>query len=205
MRTFALLCVPALIVQAQVAPVETPLSGAERAEALAVLTQAKETFLKATEGLTPAQRAWQPGPDRWSVDQCAEHIAVTGALISDLITGKLLTGPRNPGDRAGIKVVDAKLVPMLLDRSHKAKAPEAIAPKARFKNPGEAEAAFCKSNAVLEDAVRNSPADWRGRVLVHPFFGPLDAYQWTLITAGHTLRHVEQIEEVKRSPGFPSK
>ena len=205
MRLQAVFLAPALIVQAQVAPVETPLSGAERAEALAVLAQAKAAFLKATEGLTPAQRAWQPGPDRWSVDQCAEHIAVTGTLISELITGKLLPGPRTPGQRSEIHQLDGKLMPMILDRSHKAKAPDAIAPKARFKAEGEAQAAFCASHAVLEDAVRTSTADWRARIAPHPFFGALDAYQWTLLTAGHTLRHVEQIEEVKQSPGFPSK
>jgi hypothetical protein len=205
MRTCALLLAPALLAQAQVAPVETPLSAAERAEALAVLAQAKEAFLKATEGLSPAQRAWQPGPDRWSVDQCAEHIAVTGTLISGMITGKLLPGPRTPAQRAEIKLVDGKLLPLILDRSHKAKAPEAIAPKARFKAPGEAEAAFAKSHAVLEEAVRTSNADWRARIAPHPFFGALDAYQWTLLTAGHTLRHVAQIEEVKHSEGFPEK
>ena len=135
MRLQAVFLAPALIVQAQVAPVETPLSGAERAEALAVLAQAKAAFLKATEGLTPAQRAWQPGPDRWSVDQCAEHIAVTGTLISELITGKLLPGPRTPGQRSEIHQLDGKLMPMILDRSHKAKAPDAIAPTPSWRTP----------------------------------------------------------------------
>ena len=38
----------------------------------------------------------------------------------------------------------------------------------------------------------------------HPFFGTLDLYQWVLLSAGHTARHTQQIEEVKRSPGFPA-
>lgn len=27
---------------------------------------------------------------------------------------------------------------------------------------------------------------------------------WILMSAGHTARHTQQIEEVKRSPGFPT-
>lgn len=204
MRPYVLLFTPALMVQAQAVPMETPLSAAERAEALAVLGQARDAFLKSLEGLTPAQRAWQPATDRWSVDQCAEHIALTDALVAGLITGQILAGPRDPGQRAAMKFLDAKLVPMMLDRSHKAKAPEIIAPKATYKT-GEAEAAFAKSHAALEEAVKTSAADWRARVAPHPFFGVLDAYQWTLLAAGHTLRHVAQIEEVKASPGFPAK
>jgi hypothetical protein len=201
----ALLFVPALAAQAVEAPPETPLSAAERTEALVLLAKARTAFLASTQDLTPAQRAWQPGPDRWSVDQCAEHIAVTEGMLVNLVTNTLLPGPRHPEQRKEMKFLDEKLMPMLLDRSHKVKAPEIIAPKARFKAPGEAEAAFSKAHATLEDAVRNSTADWRARLAPHPFFGTLDAYQWTIIAAGHALRHVEQIEEVKNSAGFPVK
>jgi hypothetical protein len=31
----------------------------------------------------------------------------------------------------------------------------------------------------------------------------MDGYQWILLVAGHTERHVLQIEEVKREAGYP--
>ena len=37
----------------------------------------------------------------------------------------------------------------------------------------------------------------------HPVLGDLDAYQWILLISAHTERHVNQILEVKASPGFP--
>jgi hypothetical protein len=40
-------------------------------------------------------------------------------------------------------------------------------------------------------------------LLAHRAAGLLDGYQWILLMAGHTERHVLQIEEVKRQPGFP--
>jgi len=198
-----LLLVPALCAQAPVASLETPLSGAERTEALALLAQARAAFVKAQEGLSPAQRAWKASPDRWSVDQCAEHIAITEGLLAQGVVAKLLAGPRDPAKRADMKFLDAKLVPMLQDRSFKAKAPEALTPTARFKTPEATLAAFDQANDALAEALRTSQVDWRGRVSPHPLLGALDAYQWTLLSAGHVLRHVEQMEEVKKSPGFP--
>lgn len=204
MRLLPLLIAPALIAQAPMAPLETPLSAGERSEALAALGRARTAFVASLAGLSPAQRAWKPAPDRWSVDQCAEHITLTEGALADGLIAKLLAGPRNPAQRADIKLVDGKLLPMLEDRSHKAKAPETLTPTARFKTPEELLAAFDRSHNALMEALRTSQADWRGRVAPHPLLGALDAYQWTLLAAGHILRHVEQIEEVKKSPGFPA-
>lgn len=32
----------------------------------------------------------------------------------------------------------------------------------------------------------------------------LDVHLWVLLASGHTARHTLQIDEVKRSPGFPA-
>jgi hypothetical protein len=202
-----LLLVPALLAQAPAPAVslETPLSAAERTQALDLLQDAQARFLKATEGLSPAQLAWKPAPDRWSVAECSEHITVVEGLLADGIVAKLLAAPRDPSKRAEIKFLDAQLITMLQDRSHKVQAPESIQPKARFATRQEMLAAFGKAHASLEEALRGSTADWRARTMPHPFFGTLDAYQWVLLAAGHTLRHVQQIDEVKGLPGFPGK
>ena len=34
--------------------------------------------------------------------------------------------------------------------------------------------------------------------------GDLDGYQWLLLLASHTDRHVAQMQEVKAQPGYPS-
>ena len=41
--------------------------------------------------------------------------------------------------------------------------------------------------------------------LVHPFpvFGTLNAYQWLIYVPLHTMRHCDQIAEVKATAGYP--
>jgi hypothetical protein len=114
-----------------------------------------------------------------------------------------LKAPRNPAARAEIKMTDMEVVETLKDRSHKATAPEAVAPHKQYADLAAMEAAFTKAHGSLEEMVKSSPADLRARTAPHPFFGPLDLYQWVLMTAGHTLRHCAQIDEVKATPGFP--
>jgi hypothetical protein len=43
----------------------------------------------------------------------------------------------------------------------------------------------------------------RGRVMSHPLFGSWDGYQWLLAVASHSIRHTNQICEVKTHPDFP--
>ncbi len=197
-----LLMVPALWAQEPAAaPAETSLSAGERRQALQLLGDAR-TAVQAAMKLTAAQRAWKPAPDKWSVDECLEHITVTEELLSGMVP-KALGGPRNPASRADIKVVDAEVVGGVKDRSRKFNAPEMLVPTHRFKEVGALEAAFNKVHGSIEELVKTSAADWRGRVSPHPAFGALDTYQWVLLAAGHTLRHCAQIEEVKAAPGFP--
>lgn len=50
--------------------------------------------------------------------------------------------------------------------------------------------------------VYENEADLRNHYMVMPF-GTLDAYQGLLFIAGHTERHVLQMEEVKANANFP--
>src|ERR1035438_8300365 len=67
-----------LFMQATAAATQTSyaLTDAERAEALAIHDQTEADFLAHIEGLTDAQWTFRPGPDRWSVQEAAEHIVI---------------------------------------------------------------------------------------------------------------------------------
>jgi hypothetical protein len=197
-----LLCIaPALVAQQAAAPAETPLSAAERRQAAKLLRDARAA-VEAAAKLSPAQRAWKPAADRWSVDECLEHIAIVESKVAGLATAGL-GAPRNPAARGEIKFTDQEIVEMLKDRSHKAQAPESVVPHKQFADLAAMESAFNKAHGTLEELVKSSAADLRARTAPHPFFGPLDLYQWVLLTAGHTLRHCAQIDEVKATAGFP--
>jgi len=200
---------PALVAQAPVTPSpaalpEAPMSAAERDQARRLLAESREGFLKAIAGLTPAQWTFKSAPDRWSIQQCAEHIVTVEQVVQGQVLAKALAGPREPLRRAEVKATDAFLVAAMPDRSHKAQAPEMVAPKGRLGTHEAVVAAFEACRKPVEEQVETSQADWRARFGTHPLFGTLDVYQWVLLTAGHTARHTLQIEEVKRSPGYPA-
>jgi hypothetical protein len=45
-----------------------------------------------TESLSEAQFNWKPGPERWSVGQCLDHLAIATALMLDRVNHEISRG-----------------------------------------------------------------------------------------------------------------
>ncbi len=204
MRILPFFLAPALVAQTSGTMPEAPLSAGEREQAMKLLAESRQGFLKAIEGLSPTQWSFKPAPDRWSIQECAEHIATVEQVVETQVIAMSLAGPREPLRRGEVKTTDGFLMAALADRSHKAQAPEMVAPKGRLATREAVVAAFGAVRKTLDEQVETSRLDWRARFGPHPLFGTLDLYQWVLMSAGHTARHIQQIEEVKRAPGFPA-
>src|SRR5450631_2797929 len=69
-----------------------PLEQGRRDFAMSHMHATRKMFLDATANLTPAQWAFKAGPDRWSIAECAEHIAVSEDYIWGVVE-KLVAGP----------------------------------------------------------------------------------------------------------------
>jgi hypothetical protein len=181
------------------------LSQADRDKAIAELEGSRQVFLDATKGLSPAQWNFKAGPDRWSIAQCAEHIALSEDFIFGVVMNQVMKTPVDPSKRDAVKGKDEALVKMLQDRSHKATAPEPIDPAKRTMSPEDAVKQFLASRARTINYVKTTPDDLRDHFFDHPVpaIGTLDAYQWILLISGHTRRHTLQILEVKADPNFP--
>jgi len=52
------------------------MTGEERAKALEWWEQSRQEFLAAIDGVSEAQWAWKPAPERWSLGEVAEHIVL---------------------------------------------------------------------------------------------------------------------------------
>ena len=183
--------------------VDQTLSQKEREEGVAELEGSRKAFLDATNGLFEAQWNFKPGPDRWSIAECAEHIGVTEAFILNLITEQALKGPAEPEKRAQVQGKDATIMPMALDRSAKFKAPEVIQPRRRWATSGEITKNVLDNRARTIEFVSTTQEDLRDHFMDHPVFKTLDTYQWILLTSAHMRRHTLQILEVKGDPNFP--
>ncbi|HXB21069.1 MAG TPA: DinB family protein [Candidatus Solibacter sp.] len=193
------------IVTVTIAASAQTLTQADRDKAVAELEGSRQAFLDATKGLSPAQWNFKAGPDRWSIAECADHIALSENFIFGVVTSQVMKSPATPEKRDAVKGKDEAIVKMLQDRTHKATAPEPIDPKKRPMSPEESVKQFLASRAhtieymkATQDALRDHFAD-------HPVpaIGTLDAYQWIMLISGHSRRHTLQILEVKADPNFP--
>jgi hypothetical protein len=172
---------------------------AEREKAVQYLETTKKGVLDATKGLSEAQWNFKPGPDRWSIAQCMEHIAAAEDFIRNTDADQVMKAPALP-DR-DVKKTDDAVIANIPDRSHKAQAPEPLVPTNRFGSPEGSLKHFLESRAKTEQFVKTT-SGLRDHVSDSPM-GKLDAYEFILLIAAHSERHTKQILEVKADPNYP--
>lgn len=171
------------------------------------LTQTQKDFLESIDGLSEAQWKFKPAPDRWSVAEVAEHIALSEETFNENITGKVLKTPAATAEqKAKTQGLDDKILQALPDRTNKYKAPEKLQPASKFASAKEAAKAFnARRDAIIDLAKKTPESELRSHVSGPSPMGDLDAYQWMLFMAAHSKRHTAQIAEVKADPNFPKK
>lgn len=195
-RASQLLCVLLLTATAYA----QQLTQADREKGAAYLQQTEDGVAAAVKGLTEAQLKFKPAPDRWSVGETLEHIALAEDFIFQNINDKIMKAPAAAATRDTAKA-DAAVLAMVPDRSHKAQAPGPLVPSGRW-TPEEALTRFEKSRARTIQFLQSTP-DLRQHVADSPLGQPLDAYEWLLFVGAHSERHTKQILEVKADPNFP--
>jgi hypothetical protein len=182
---------------------DATITAAERAHAIQLLEGSQKEFLSLVDGLTDAQWKFKTAPDRWSVGETAEHIMLAEARLFAGAQGAL-AAPPNPDWEAKTRGKTEFLEKALVDRSHKAQAPEPIQPQAKLSRE-EVIARYKEGRARTLKFVEETEAPLKEHTADHPFpiFGTLNAYQWIIYIPLHNLRHNQQIAEVKASAGFP--
>lgn len=173
----------------------------ERDYALSALYSSQKQFLDSLNGLTPEQLNFKAAPDRWSIFECAEHIAVA----EDTIFGSVSKVMKTPYVEKKLPVPEAddeRILVMVTDRSKKLTAPEVLKPTHRFSSVGELKQHFIESRGRTLDYVRYTQDDLRHHQTQSPM-GAIDDYQLVLLIAGHSERHTLQIQEVTADPKYP--
>ncbi len=179
-----------------------PLTQGERDRAMSELHATRKSLLDSIAGLSKAQWNFKPSPERWSIAECAEHILISEGILFALVTQKIMQSPAAPEKPGAAKGADEQLLKQVIDRSRKFKAPEGRVPGGKL--PQEEIAARFRTDRDRTIAyVRTTTDDLRAHFASHPVFKELDGYQWLLLIAGHTQRHVLQIQEVKADPSYP--
>ncbi|HEX8489480.1 MAG TPA: DinB family protein [Chthoniobacterales bacterium] len=179
------------------------LTKEERDHAIEYLKQTQKDFLASIEGVSEAQWKFKAAPDKWSIAETAEHIAVTEQTIWDLVSGKIMKSPPAPEKAEAAKGKDETILTVIPDRSRKAQAPERLKPTGKWAT----RAALTKDFEALRGKeiayVTETKEDLRNHFEEHPFLKTMDAYQWIIFNGAHSKRHTAQILEVKADPNYP--
>lgn len=185
--------------EASTKAVRAGLSPEEEEKAAQYLAQARDGLADAVKGLSAPQGSFKPAPDQWSIAVIVEHLGIVGKRVlerlEDLSQGLAASSGRDNDAFA------VRLVSIMANRSFKAQAPPPIYPTSTL-DLNAAYQQFLETDRLMDNALRNTPG-LREHTVSHPFFGELDGYDWILVYATHTLRHLEQIREVKESSAFP--
>lgn len=167
------------------------------------LGKSRDLFLQSIAGLTPAQWAFKPSEEEWSIGQCADHVLFVENLTYGLVTEKILAKPAQPEKAAEVIGKEAKLMRAVPDRSTKVKMPMAAEPTGHGANPESLAEAFAAARRKIVDYVQTTQKPLHHHFASHMIFKDLDGAQWILMMALHAERHVGQIDEVKAHAGYP--
>src|SRR6266498_1837330 len=109
-----------------------PLSQGERDRAMSDLHATRKMFLDSVAGLSDAQWKFKPAPERWSIAEVSEHIAISEDTLFERVTKTILATPADPSKKPEVQGKDEMVLKMVPDRSAKFQAPEALRPTNRW-------------------------------------------------------------------------
>ena len=173
----------------------------EREKAIGLLTRSRQVVLDAVEGVTDAQARWKPSPDRWSILEYVEHLAVADDELVALVRRCLKT-PAQPESEQERRQREDRIRATPMPRGVNS-APAMLRPSGRFASLEDAVAGFLAARERTMEYARTTQEDLRSHFAPHSVLGPLDGYQWLTANARHAENHAGHIREIRTLAGFP--
>lgn len=178
------------------------LTADERAVVIDMLEENSRKFLSAIERISETQWQFKPAAEKWSVAETAEHITLSEGLLLS-IAQESLKSPDESKKASLLVGKENSVIERLKDRSQKAQARDVIRPTGTFATRKELIEAFKLAREKTIIYVKTTRDPLKNHIVSHPLFGELTAYQWLVMIPAHANRHVDQLEEVKKSKEFP--
>jgi hypothetical protein len=174
----------------------------EREAALALLVRSRTALLNAVEGVTEEQARWKPMPERWSILEYVEHLAISDDALVAMIK-RSLESPAAPETEEQRHAREQKIRETPMPRGAN-RAPAGLQPVARFSSLADAVSAFLAARERTVAYAESTTEDLRSHFASHSVLGPLDAYQWLCANARHAESHSAHVTEIRAMPEFPA-
>src|SRR5271155_2047416 len=147
------------------------LTDLEREKALGLLNRSRQKLLDAVNGVSEPQARWKPAPDRWSILEYVEHLAVSDDELVAMIQRSLKT-PAHPETPEERKAREQKIRETPVPRGAN-RAPEALQPGGHFTSLADAIAAFLAARERTLEYAQTTQDDIRSHFVNHGVLGPL--------------------------------
>ena len=173
-----------------------PMTTLERQRLVAHLETTASSFVDEVSRLSPAQIAFRPTPESWTILEVIDHLVVVGPIYWQDLQNAL----KAPVGRK-TTTTDANILWYGIDRTNREKAIPSEVPNG-LRDLQAGLDAYRNQHARLLQYVRTTEDDLRGHFVERQ---GSDAYQWVLLISTHEQRHILQIREIKADPRFPAK
>lgn len=181
----------------------TSITSKERKFAANHLKDTKSDVLRSLTALSNVQLEFRPAPDKWSIKECSYHIAIQEKKLWQILQAAM-KHPANPEKRSEIKLTDEQVVKMVEVAPLKPMNPQSIQRKGNpYEILDEALESFKTIRADHIKYVKNTTEDLRNHV-IQMSFGWIDCYQLCLYMSARSNHYIQQIEDIKKDPDFPS-
>ena len=174
------------------------MDAAERTSLVDQLRASRDTLLEAVAGVSDAQAKFRAAPDKWSIQDVVEHVAVAEHGMYRLITAHY-----EPLDAPADRTREQTFAQRGLNRGEKLSAPERVRPKGRYGSLSSALKQFQENRERTMRYIADCQDDLRMRSTEH-LLGKLSCHECLMILIVHPIRHAGQIREIKQSLGYPS-
>jgi DinB superfamily len=173
------------------------MSDEERALLLDLLHVSRDAFVREVEDVSTDE--WLPRPDEgaWSIADCAEHIVVSEEALRRLVREQILMSPPSPDQAAAVQGKDGVVIQAMRDRSRRGKTFDFLEPTGRWPDRMALVARFREEREATIAYVQSTHDPLHAHTSALPALGDLNAFQWLLLLATHTGRHVAQMQEAR--------
>ena len=174
---------------------EPPITELERQRLVAHMEMTASWLEDEVKGLSPAQAAFRPARNSWTILEVLDHLVVVGPIYwKDLQSAKEVST-----ERAGM-MNDVDVLWYGIDRTNRETALATEEPSRKLQDLPSGLNSYRTQHARLLQYIRTTKDDLRRRIVERQ---NSDAYQWALLTSTHEQRHILQIREIKRDAKFP--
>ncbi|GAB3510837.1 hypothetical protein GCM10027341_49720 [Spirosoma knui] len=173
---------------------------ADRTYTVDNLKRTRDELTRETENLTDAQWHFRESPDRWSIAEVVEHLALWEIIWAREISMGIRSTPRP--DLIATSSPDSYYMDFIMEtKAHKS--PDFSRPTGFIQG---------KNNLLFFQRLRNqaiafadtTQADMRAQFELTATKYPRNMHQVYIYQWGHVDRHLRQIRKVKQHPNYPS-